>query len=429
MNMLLAHNNQTNANMLNLTGIKINNQRILQRIADLGQIGAIPGGGVCRLALTDEDKQGRDCVVQWMKDLGLTISIDKIGNIVATRAGLEDLPPVMTGSHIDTVRTGGKYDGNLGVLAGLEVIATLNDANIQTKHPIAVTVFTGEEGARFPPDTLGSLVFEGSLDLEEAYNTKGIDGSTVIENLTRIGYVGNTPVGNQNIHAFVELHVEQGPVLEHENIMVGAVTGVQGIHWIEIEITGVSNHAGTTPMHLRHDAGLVAMRIATYARDLANKIGNGQLATIGHISLKPNLVNVIPNSAIFTLDIRNTDQKILKDVFREITEFAQLTAKEEGVTISMRDIANSEAIHFDQRIVDRVQNIALEKGLTTKKMPSGAGHDAQVIAKVCPTGMIFVPSVAGLSHNVKEFTKDDDVINGTNILLKILYELAMGQHI
>ncbi|MBF7688159.1 Zn-dependent hydrolase [Acinetobacter rathckeae] len=408
---------------LNLT---INKERLLNRIHTLAQVGALEGGGVCRLALTDEDKQGRDLVIQWMKELGLEIRIDQIGNVVGLRQGLEDLPPVMTGSHIDTVATGGKYDGNLGVLAGLEVIATLNDHNIQTKHPIAVTFFTNEEGARFPPDTMGSLVFQGDMSLETAYNIVGIDGTTVKENLQRIGYIGTAPVGSQNIHAFIELHIEQGPVLEHEQIMIGAVTGVQGIHWIEFTIQGTSNHAGTTPMALRHDAGIVAMQIATYARDLIKKTGQGQLATIGQMKLMPNLVNVIPHTAVFTLDIRNTNQTILDETYQKILKFAQQVAQDEGVKLLHRDIAKSAPIAFDSRIVDCIATIAQQQGGSVKRMPSGAGHDAQVIADICPTGMIFVPSVKGLSHNIKEFTHDHDVERGANILLHALYQLANG---
>ncbi|WP_343598426.1 Zn-dependent hydrolase [Acinetobacter sp.] len=407
--------------------LKINISRLNQRILELAQVGAIDGGGVCRLALTEEDKQGRDLVIEWMKALGLSVSIDAIGNVVGIREGLEDLPPVMTGSHIDTVRTGGKYDGNLGVLAGLEVIATLNDAQIQTKHPIAVAFFTNEEGARFPPDTMGSLVFQGELDLQAAYDTVGIDGTTVYENLKTIGYIGEAPVGHPKIHAFIELHVEQGPVLEHEGLQLGAVTGVQGIHWVEFTIDGISNHAGTTPMQLRHDAGMVAMQIATMARRLVKQVGQGQLATIGQIKFTPNLVNVIPNKAVFTLDIRNTDQAVLDHVYQEIMQFAKQAALDEGVHLSVRDLAKSAPVHFDNRIVQHIENLAKQSHLSVKKMPSGAGHDAQVISEVCPTGMIFVPSVAGLSHNVKEFTHLQDIENGGNILLKVLYDLASGE--
>lgn len=406
--------------------IKINHDRLLKRIADLGQIGSIEGGGVCRLALTNEDKLGRDLVVQWMKELNLDVSIDAIGNVVGIRAGIEDCPPIMTGSHIDTVRTGGRYDGNLGVLAGLEVIETLNEANIHTKHPIAVAFFTNEEGSRFAPDMMGSLVYQGDLNLEDAYNTMGIDGSTVEANLEAIGYKGEKPVGNNELHAFLELHIEQGPVLEHENIQIGAVTGVQGIRWIEFNIQGVSNHAGTTPMHLRHNAGLAAMQIAHFGHELS-KIYPNQLVTVGRFEQKPNLVNVIPHQVKFTMDLRNTNKNDLSVVVEQILSFSKQTAEAAGLHLQHHDLANFDPVDFDARVVSRIEKMATSQGLTVKKMPSGAGHDAQIISRMCPAGMIFVPSVAGLSHNVKEFTKSTDIEAGANLLLNMMIELANGQ--
>ena len=404
--------------------LRVNTQRLLGRIAELGKIGEIDGGGVCRLALTDEDRQGRDRVCGWMRQLGLDVTIDAIGNVVGIRRGSEDLPPVMTGSHIDTVRTGGRYDGNLGVLAGLEVMATLNDAGITTRRPLAVAFFTNEEGARFAPDMMGSLVFQGGLPLEAALNTTGIDGTTVRESLQRIGYAGSYPVASRAVHAFVELHVEQGPVLEHEGVTIGAVTGVQGIHWTEFTIEGTSNHAGTTPMRLRHDAGLVAARIACFARDLAVELGAGQLATVGHIQIAPNLVNVIPNRAVFTLDLRNTDGDVLASAVQRVFAFAQQAADAEGVQLRHRSLADFEPVSFDPRIIERVEAIAHQHGHRVQRMPSGAGHDAQMLARMCPAGMIFVPSVKGLSHNVAEFTHDHDIEAGANVLLTLLTELA-----
>lgn len=398
--------------------------RLLDRIAALARIGAIDGGGVCRLALTDEDRQGRDRVVGWMKALGLSVTIDAIGNVVGTRAGREDLPPVMTGSHIDTVRTGGRYDGNLGVLAGLEVIAALNDAGITTRRPLAVAFFTNEEGARFAPDMMGSLVFQGGLPLETALDTVGIDGTTVRENLQRIGYAGPQPVGARDIHAFVELHVEQGPVLEHENVTIGAVTGVQGIHWIEFTVEGTSNHAGTTPMALRHDAGAVATRIACFVRDLARELGGGQLATVGRLRLSPDLVNVIPNRAVFTVDLRNVDGAVLEEAVRRTHAFAQQAAHDEGVHLTHRTLADFAPVAFDERIVSRVEALARAQGHRVRRLPSGAGHDAQMLARMCPAGMIFVPSVAGLSHNVAELTHSHDIAAGADVLLALLTELA-----
>ncbi|WP_322882113.1 Zn-dependent hydrolase [Pandoraea sputorum] len=407
-----------------ITGLRIDLPRLLARIAALAEVGAIDGGGCCRLALTDADGEGRKLVVGWMRELGLSVSVDAIGNVVGVRAGLEDGPPVMTGSHIDTVRTGGRYDGNLGVLAGLEVIASLNDAGIVTRRPLAVGFFTNEEGARFSPDMMGSLVYVGGMPLNDALETVGIDGTTVRENLTRIGFAGPQPVDRPDVHAFVELHVEQGPVLEHEDITIGAVTGVQGIHWTEFTVEGVSNHAGTTPMGMRHDAGYVAYAIASFARDLARELGGGQLATVGHVTVSPNLINVIPNRAVFTLDLRNTDADVLSEAVRRVFAKAEALAQAEGVRISHRSLADFAPVQFDERIVARVESLARERGHSVRRMPSGAGHDAQMLARVCPAGMIFVPSVKGLSHNVAEYTHDLDIGAGANLLLALMTELA-----
>ncbi|VVE75002.1 Zn-dependent hydrolase [Pandoraea sputorum] len=407
-----------------ITGLRIDLPRLLARIAALAEVGAIDGGGCCRLALTDADGEGRKLVVGWMRELGLSVSVDAIGNVVGVRAGLEDGPPVMTGSHIDTVRTGGRYDGNLGVLAGLEVIASLNDAGIVTRRPLAVGFFTNEEGARFSPDMMGSLVYVGGMPLNDALETVGIDGTTVRENLTRIGFAGSRPVGRPDVHAFVELHVEQGPVLEHEDITIGAVTGVQGIHWTEFTVEGVSNHAGTTPMGMRHDAGYVAYAIASFARDLARELGGGQLATVGHVTVSPNLINVIPNRAVFTLDLRNTDADVLSEAVRRVFAKTEALAQAEGVRISHRSLADFAPVQFDERIVARVESLARERGHSVRRMPSGAGHDAQMLARVCPAGMIFVPSVKGLSHNVAEYTHDLDIGTGANLLLALMTELA-----
>ncbi|MCV6902487.1 MAG: M20 family metallo-hydrolase [Achromobacter xylosoxidans] len=404
--------------------VRINGARLLRRIADLGQVGAIEGGGVCRLALTDADRQGRDLVVQWMRELGLAVTVDGIGNVVGLRAGRQAGPPVMTGSHIDTVRTGGRYDGNLGVLAGLEVIAALNDAGVVTERPIAVAFFTNEEGSRFAPDMMGSLVFQGGLPLADALATIGIDGTSVREDLARIGYAGTAPTGNNEVHAFVELHVEQGPVLEHEGYTIGAVTGVQGIHWIEFTVQGVSNHAGTTPMALRHDAGIVAARIACHARDLAVASGGGQLATVGQVNLFPNLINVIPNRATFTLDLRNTDGEALRRAIACCLDYAARIAAQEGVELSHRVLADFAPVAFDETIIGRVEEIARRRGHRVRRLPSGAGHDAQMLARMCPTGMVFVPSVGGLSHNVAEFTHDKDIEAGAGVLLELMLGLA-----
>ena len=402
----------------------IDGARLLASLQELGAIGALPGGGVCRLALTDADKQGRDWTVARMRELGMTVTVDAIGNVVALYPGLEDAAPVMTGSHIDTVRTGGLYDGNYGVLAGLEVVAALRDAKVRTKRSIAVAFFTNEEGARFAPDMMGSLVFQGDLPLAAALATQGIDGATVGDELRRIGYAGAAAVGHNRVDSFVELHIEQGPVLDRERLQIGVVEGVQGISWTEFTLHGVSNHAGTTPMHMRNDAGYVAARVTTFARELTRRYGGNQIATVGAITLAPNLVNVIPNKALFTVDLRNTDGAVLQAAEAELWSFAEQVAAEEGVQCGRRMLARFDPVQFDPAVIERVEKAASAQGLSHRRMPSGAGHDAQMLARMCPTGMIFVPSVKGLSHNVGEHTEPADLIAGARVLLQVLTELA-----
>lgn len=402
----------------------INGPRLLASLQALGAIGGLPGGGVCRLALTDADKQARDWTVARMGELGMTVTVDAIGNVVGVYPGIEESPPVMTGSHIDTVRTGGLYDGNYGVLAALEVVAALRDAKVRTKRPIAVAFFTNEEGARFAPDMMGSLVFQGDLSLDEALATRGIDGVTVGEELRRIGYAGDAPVGSNRVDSFVELHIEQGPVLDREGLQIGVVDGVQGISWTEFTLHGVSNHAGTTPMHMRNDAGYVAACVATFARELTRRYGGNQIATVGAMTLAPNLVNVIPNKALFTVDLRNTDGVALLAAEQELWSFAERIAAEEGVQCERRMLARFDPVQFDPAVVDRVERAASAQGLRHRRLPSGAGHDAQMLARMCPSGMIFVPSVKGLSHNVREHTEAADLVAGARVLLHVLAGLA-----
>ena len=405
------------------TDLSIDIDRLQRRLSELAAIGAIEGTlGCARLALTDEDKAGRDLVVTWMKELGLDVTIDGIGNIIATMQG--DGAPVMCGSHIDTVRTGGRYDGNLGVLAGLEIIETLQTAGLEPDRPLAVGVFTDEEGARFAPDMLGSLVYVGGMALEEALDIEGIDGAIVGDELERIGYAGTAPLPGLVPHAFLELHVEQGPVLEVEGITVGAVESVQGISWTEVEVVGQSNHAGTTPMSLRKDPGFVAAACAQFARELALDLGHPQVATVGRIELHPNLVNVVAAKATFTVDLRNTDEAVLKESERSFHEFLKATAEAEGCTVTTRSLARFEPVIFDSATVDLVESTAAGLGHSVKRMPSGAGHDAQMLARVCPTAMVFTPSVNGISHNPAEFTSSEDILAGANVLLHALWRLA-----
>lgn len=401
---------------------RIDIDRLLHRLRALGEVGGLPGGGVCRLALTDEDRRGRDLVRRWMEALGLAVSVDPVGNVVGVWEGTEPGPPVMTGSHIDTVRTGGLYDGNLGVLAGLEVIETLQRAGIRPRRSLAVGFFTNEEGARFAPDMLGSLCFVGALPIDEARATVSIDGKALGSELDAIGYAGSA--APMKVHAFVELHVEQGPVLEEEGVTIGVVESVQGISWTEFTVSGVSNHAGTTPLRLRHDAGFVAGSVVAFVRQMARELGGDQIATVGALRLFPDLVNVIANRAVFTVDLRNTDEAVLKEAERRVHAYVSALAEAEGVGVTHRSLARFEPVTFDPTVVDRVEAAAKGLGLSTRRMPSGAGHDAQMLARVCPAGMIFVPSVKGISHNVKEHTEPKDLEAGANVLLRVLLELG-----
>ena len=398
--------------------------RLQNRIKELGRIGAITGGGVCRLSLSDEDRDGRDLVVRWMHDLGLVIQIDGIGNVIGTRTGILDSPPVIIGSHIDSVATGGLYDGALGVLAGLEAIQTLNDADLKTQYPIAVGFFTNEEGVRFTPDMMGSAVHQGSLSLETALETVGTDGQTVGAELSRIGYAGDIPVNNMIPRAFLELHIEQGPVLENTNTTIGAVTGVQGISWTEFELRGVSNHAGTTPMHLRHDAGYVAAALAVEARAIATDLGANQVATVGVSELTPNLINVIANRARVIVDLRNSSDTKLTLAETRLIDFATDTVAAEGVTLEKRSLVRFSPVEFDTVIIDMVEKAAAASDYTYCRLPSGAGHDAQMFAPNCPTGMIFIPSKHGISHNINEFSSEQDIAAGMDVLMKVLLELS-----
>ena len=354
----------------------------MQRIMDLASIGAIDGGGCARLALTDEDAAGRDLVVGWMHELGLTVTTDVIGNVIGTW-DVGSGSPVMTGSHIDTVRTGGKYDGNLGVLAGLEVIQTLQESSVVPPRPMSVGIFTNEEGSRFAPDMLGSLVYVGGLSIEDALDIVGIDGARVGDELERIGYNGATPCPGFAPHAFVELHIEQGPILDIEGVT-----------------------------------------ISVFLRDLADRYTGDQVCTVGKIDLFPNLINVIPAKAVLTLDVRNTDENILSQAEREISEFMASLSQSEGVDITSRPLARFEPVVFHPQVIDIVEKVSASITPSVRRMPSGAGHDAQMLARVCPSAMIFVPSVEGISHNPAEYTDPEDLVMGTNILLQVLIELS-----
>jgi N-carbamoyl-L-amino-acid hydrolase len=411
--------------------LRVDGRRLWSRLAALGEIGAVHGPdgehGSARLALTDADRDGRDLVVSWMRDLGLSVAVDAIGNVVGTRAGTDpQAAPVMVGSHIDTVRTGGWFDGNLGVLGGLEVVETLEQHGIATRHPISVAFFTDEEGARFQPDMLGSLVYVGGMALEDALDVRAVDdGARLGEELARIGYAGSTPCPAAAApHAYFELHIEQGPVLEDEGVTIGVVTGVQGISWTEVVIRGQSAHAGTTPMRLRHDPGYVAAAINAGVRAIATEMGGTQVATVGRCEFVPNLVNVVPAVVTITVDLRNTDEAQLQEAETRFVVLCDTLAASEGVAIEPRTLARFEPVVFDAHQIDLVEATARRLGHSTKRMPSGAGHDAQMLARVCPASMIFVPSVNGLSHNIAEYTKPEHISAGADVLLHVVLATA-----
>src|SRR5215831_9642310 len=396
------------------TSPRIDLDRLLGRLDAFNRIGALPGGGNCRLALSDEDRVGRDLLVQWMRDLGLAVTDDAIGNIVAVRHGGEHVAPVMFGSHIDTVGTGGRYDGLYGVLAGLEACEALNDVGRATRRPLALVAFTNEEGSRFAPYAMGSLVYVGGLALEDAYAIRGIDGATVGAELRRIGYAGAASPGFLTPHAYVELHIEQGPILESEGVAIGAVEG----------ITGLAAHAGTTPMHLRRDAAWAAGEIAVFVRRLAQDTGGHQKGTVGRIELYPNLVNVVAERAVVTVDLRNTDDTLLQSAERQLAAFLDRLAAQEQVAIATRSLARFAPVSFPNEMVSLIETTAHELAFSCRRLPSGAGHDAQMMARLCPATMIFVPSVGGLSHNVREHTAPAHLNAGAAVLLHSVLRLA-----
>lgn len=405
------------------TNLRINGTRLLDRLEALRKVGDTGDGGSRRLALTDTDKAGRDLFVSWLKGAGLDVQIDRIGNIVGILKGSSDEPAVMLGSHIDTVGSGGKYDGALGTLGALEVIETIREAGVVPRRSLAVVAFTNEEGARFQPDILGSCVWTGDTSVAEAYALRDSDGLSVGEELQRIGYVGTAEPGFLKVGNYLELHIEQGPVLDAEGGGIGAVTGVQAIWWSEIVIVGEPNHAGTTPMKYRRNAALAAAKIVLFADQLTREI-DGTVANTGRIVTEPGNVNVVPGRVLMTLDLRNPDDTRLAEVERRLEAFLAELRRDSGLDVTRRDLARFPAQPFDPAMIDAVEAAARAQGHRVRRMHSGAGHDAQMLATVVPTAMIFVPSVKGISHNPAEFTRDEDCVAGANVLLAATIELA-----
>ena len=404
------------------TALAIDGERLLARIRALGEAGRGPDGALTRLAASDVDRAGRDQLVAWFREAGLTVRVDRIGNLFGVLEVESDTAPLMFGSHIDSVVNAGIYDGPYGVLAGLAVIETLRDAGAPLDRPLVVGAFTNEEGVRYAPDMMGSLVHAGGLATDVALATVGIDGTVLGDELARIGYAGELAPGAIVPSAFLELHIEQGPVLEAEGFRIGAVADLQGISWQKVRIRGVANHAGTAPIRMRHDAGLAAARVVTFLRDLVE--GSDSVATVGSLRFAPDAINVVPELAEFTVDLRDPDEATLRA--REDALAAYLTELEtrEGVTVETERLARTEPVHFDEALVEAIEDAARARSFPCRRMVSGAGHDAQMMARICPAAMIFVPSRDGISHNPLEHTDAADLIAGAEVLLDVARRLV-----
>ena len=411
--------------MVETRNLRIDGSRLWDSLMAMAKIGATPKGGCCRLALTDLDRQARDLFVSWCKEAGCTVTVDKMGNIFARREGRNpELPPVITGSHLDTQPTGGRFDGVYGVLSGLEVIRTLNDLDYQTEHPIEVAVWTNEEGSRFAPAMVASGVFGGVFDLDYGLSRADPDGKTMGEELARIGYAGDEAVGGRPVEAYFEAHIEQGPILEIEDKTIGIVTDAQGQRWYELTLTGVESHAGPTPMDRRKDALLGAARIV----ELVNRVGldNAPLAcaTVGMVDVYPNSRNVIPGRVFLTIDFRHPEDDVLAGMDKAMRAGVDAIVKDIGLEVALEQIFYYAPIHFDESCVSAVREAAETCDYGAREIVSGAGHDACYLAGVAPTAMVFIPCIDGISHNEVEDVKPEWVTAGGDVLLRAVLEKA-----
>ena len=411
--------------MTDLRNLSIDGQRLWDSLMEMAKIGATPKGGCCRLALTDLDRQGRDLFVRWCEAAGCSVRVDKMGNIFARRPGRDDsLAPVMTGSHLDTQPTGGRFDGVFGVLAGLEVVRSLNDLGIETERPVEVAVWTNEEGSRFAPAMVASGVFGGVFSLDYGLSRADAEGKTMGEELERIGYAGAEEVGGREVHAYFEAHIEQGPILENEDKTIGVVTDAQGQRWYELTLTGVESHAGPTPMPVRKDALLGAGRMV----HLVNKIGLDHAplacATVGMLEVHPNSRNVIPGRVFMTIDFRHPDDAVLAQMDKEMRAGLEAIAGEIGLESELEQIFYYAPIHFDDGCIAAVREAAERNDYSMREIVSGAGHDACYVSKVAPTSMIFVPCIDGISHNEVEDAKPEWITAGGQVLLQAVVDKA-----
>jgi len=406
--------------------IRVDGARLWSRLMEMAKIGATPAGGCNRQALTDEDKAGRDLFCDWAKKAGCEVDVDEMGNIWARRPGSDtDAAPVVSGSHLDTQPTGGKFDGVYGVLAALEVVETLNDANLTTKHPVEVLVWTNEEGARFEPAMIGSGVYGGAFSLEDAHATKDKEGKTLGGELDRIGYLGKTPCQPKPIHASFEAHIEQGPILEAEDITVGVVRGVQGMRWFKAHISGQPVHAGPTPMTMRKDPVKALGLLTTGLYEVVAGEGEDARATFGDIKVSPGVTNTVPETVILSIDLRHPDEAVVDRLEAAMKKIAEKAILETGVEIEIEDVWRSPAVQFDNDCISAVRSATEKLGIDKLEMVSGAGHDSVYLSRVAPTSMIFVPCKDGISHNEAEDADPAHLENGANVLLHAVLDRAL----
>lgn len=413
--------------MTSHTELRVNGQRLWNSLMELAQLGATEKGGVCRIALTDLDRQGRDLFSRWVREAGCEVRVDAIGNIFARRAGRNnELPPVTTGSHIDTQPTGGKFDGNYGVLAGLEVIRSLNDAKVETQAPIEVVVWTNEEGTRFVPVMMGSGVFVGAFSLEHALAQRDGDGISVAEALKTIGYAGNVPASAtiSPVGVYFEAHIEQGPVLEANERVIGVVEGALGQRWYDVVVNGMEAHAGPTPLDLRKDALLAASELVIEVNRIALAYAPHARGTVGQIDAYPNSRNVIPGRVKLSVDLRAADDVVLSAMDAALREAVQRIATKGKVDVLVEQVVSFPPQPFSPKLVSAVRDAAQMQGMPWMNLISGAGHDAVYLARACPTAMIFVPCRDGISHNEIEDAQPNHLEAGCNVLMQAMLQSA-----
>lgn len=404
----------------------INIERLMHTINISGKIGALSEGGICRLALTDEDKQMRDVFVKWMKQIDLEVRIDDFGNIYGRKEGEDsDAPAILIGSHLDTQPEGGKYDGILGVLAALEVLTVFHEHDISFKHSIEIVNFTNEEGARFEPPLLGSGGLSEHFSKDFIYSRTDGENKTFGEELKRIGQQGNIENRAKNVGNYLELHIEQGPILEKKNLDIGVVTGIQGMNWMEVKIKGESNHAGPTPMSMRKDALLIAMKLIQKVTNMVAAFDKETTITVGKFKVYPNSINSIPGEVTFSIDVRHSEDNKKHYLTNIIVEKLTTMAKAENVSIEINEIWDAESIYFSEYLIQTISQNLEGLGYTSQKMVSGAGHDAKYMNKLTATSMLFVPSQDGKSHCQEEFTSKEEIEKGANALLHTVHKIAV----